>query len=42
MMKSGRLDMVLSNADLNRDRRPEIIVGYVNAPGVILATVGRM
>ena len=22
-------------ADLNKDRRPEIIVGYVNAPGAI-------
>src|SRR5262249_12668902 len=22
-------------ADLNRDRRPEILVGYVNAPGVV-------
>jgi hypothetical protein len=28
-------------ADLNRDHRPEIIVGYVNAPGWFISTTAQ-
>ena len=27
-------------ADLNRDHRPEIVVGYVNAPGIVYFNTG--
>jgi hypothetical protein len=34
----GAVPYSMIAADLNRDHRPEIIVGYVNAPGVFIST----